>query len=104
MPMTETEAAAKRYPQASARVSRDVIERLTRVAEAMGKGQIPGAPIIQVSDATRAAILAGLDVLEARLGIAAPSPPVEAPTPPAAPRPTKVKAKKGAKPTAKRSK
>lgn len=56
-------------PQVTARVERAIVDRLDRIAEAMGEGQIPGAPKAKQTDAVRAVLLAGIPILEERLGL-----------------------------------
>ena len=68
----------KGNPQVAARVPAEVAERLDRVATAMNANQVPGAPVAERTDAVRAVLLAGLPVLEARLGLS-PAPPAAAP-------------------------
>jgi hypothetical protein len=50
-------------------LSPEVAERLDRVAATMYANQVTGAPVAQRTAAVRAALLAGLPVLEARLGL-----------------------------------
>lgn len=68
-------APAKRppgNPQVQARVEPAMVARLDALAEAIGAVAPPGARRFERSDAMRAAMLAGLPILEAYYGIGEP--------------------------------
>lgn len=63
-------------PHVQARVEPDLVARLDALVAAIDKAAPPGSRPYQRSDAVRAAMLAGLPILEAHYGIT-PKPPKE---------------------------
>jgi hypothetical protein len=75
--MSEDAKKKRGNTQVNTRVSDELVARLDRVVAAMATDIIPGTPTPDRGMALRAALIAGLPLLEARLGIAADEPPTK---------------------------